>query len=147
MFYLMRDCYLCSSQWVSGLDWIKIHQNKDLCMSLAHTAGKKELMLSANRRGPANRRGSWEEAACLPVEEFLKLGARKGYIRSENLCFPGEQAFMVPDRQEAISFSSKLQDKTNCCPACWELPMEPQKAHRDLRLSMWLSGSQCQAAQ
>lgn len=85
-------------------------------MSLAHIAGKIELMLSAP--GPAIRPGSIEEAVCLPLEGHLKLGAEKGCVRTENLCFPGEQVSMLPDCQEAISFSSKPQDKTNSCPTC-----------------------------
>lgn len=85
-------------------------------MSLAHIAGKKELMLSAP--GPAIRLDSIEEAVCLPLEEHLILGAGKGCVRTENLCFPGEQVSILLDCQEAISFSSKPQDKTNSCPAC-----------------------------
>lgn len=46
------------------------------------------------------------------IGEVFEIESRKR-LWSENLCFTGEQVFMLSDRQEAIAFCSKPQDKTN----------------------------------
>lgn len=52
-----------------------MYQNKDLCKSVGHIVGKKELMLSA--LDSSGKLHSTKEGIYLALEECLKLGAEK----------------------------------------------------------------------
>lgn len=75
---------------------------------MAPRAGKQELALSAAE--PASRPGCMDEAACLASEKSWKLRQEKTGVRFHAL---PESTAPSCDGQEAISFCSKPQDKTN----------------------------------
>lgn len=95
------------------------------CCSFLSLAGKKELKLSA--ADPAGRADSMEELVCLALVKCSKSRAGKD-SGVRNLCFTGEQVFMLSDRQEAIAFCSKPQDKTNGLSNLLRATKRPQRS-------------------